>query len=66
MKCEQAEEILADIFDADCAEPSPPDLVFHLCACVECRKLVANLLLVKALGRVARELWGTAETCQVF
>ena len=60
MECEEAEELLAGIFDVEGSKAPTRELTAHVYACTGCRELLANLLMVRAMGRVARGLWGNS------
>ncbi len=64
MRCSDAERMLARVLDGDWDTMAARMLHVHLSECTDCRELFANLLLVRAMCRVAREFWGKKETCQ--
>lgn len=57
MRCEEAELALSALFDRDLSQAH--DLFFHLAACRECRELLAQMFLLRAMGRVAKKYWGS-------
>jgi len=65
MQCLDAELVLSRVLDDDWDELAARALRLHLSACMDCRESIANLLLVRAMCRVARGQWGTEKTRQV-
>ncbi len=58
MDCSDAELALARLFDDDLEILAARVLWLHLAACAGCREFLANLLLLRALCRVAQDEWG--------
>ncbi len=65
MQCADAEILLSVVRDGNRDESSARELRAHLNVCRNCRDVLANLLLVKAMCRIARGQWGKTETCKV-
>ena len=65
MRCADAESLLAQFLDSDCDEQSAYELRLHLKICPSCRESIANLVLVRAICRIARGQWGREKTRQV-
>ena len=60
MECTDAESALALVFDGDLTGAVAQALCLHLCMCSECCELFAEMLLWRAMGRVASSQWGKA------
>jgi hypothetical protein len=65
MECADAELVLSRFLDGDFDGSRVQESRSHLTVCRDCRELIANLLLVQAMGRVVRGTWGKTKTCQV-
>jgi hypothetical protein len=65
MRCADAEFLLSQFMDSDCDEQAAQELNLHLKICGSCSEIIANLLLVRAICRVARGQWGKTQTCEV-
>jgi hypothetical protein len=55
MQCEEAELATSALFDRDLGRAR--ELFLHLAACCECRELLAQMLLLRAMCRVAQQAW---------
>jgi len=60
MQCVDAERILPVLLDGASGVWGTRAMLSHLAACGDCREIFANMLLVKAMGNVARSQWGRA------
>ncbi len=60
MECTDAESALTLIFDGELEGAVAQALRLHLCRCTTCRELFAEMLLWRAIGRVASSQWGKA------
>ena len=60
MQCIDAERILPVLLDGDPDVWGTRAMLSHLLTCSDCREIFANMLLVKAMGDVARSQWGRA------
>lgn len=60
MECTDAEWVLPLVFDNDLDSVVAQALRLHLCTCPECCELFAEMLLWRAMGRVASSQWGKA------
>ncbi len=58
MQCEEAEQILCALFDDDLGRAR--DLLEHLVVCRNCREFLAQMFLLRVLGRIAQKEWGGA------
>ncbi len=58
MKCIDVEAALALIFDESIDDEAERALYSHLVTCPVCCELFADVLLVRAMGRVAASQWG--------
>jgi hypothetical protein len=58
MECEQAQQALLYFVYAHGDDSSTAMLSAHLMQCIDCREVLAELVLVQAMGRVARDQWG--------
>ena len=65
MRCADVEFLLAQLMDGDCDEQAAQALRLHLEMCRSCNEIVSNMLLVRAICRVARGQWGKKKACQV-
>ncbi len=59
MRCNEAEQILPLLFNRGPGPVRALDLRLHLDECRACRELLANMLLVRAMGLVLRQRRGT-------
>jgi len=57
MKCPDAESALTLIFDGELEDAVAQVLHLHLCTCTTCCELFAEMLLWRAMGRVASSQW---------
>ncbi len=57
MNCADAEAALARLGDNDLELVTAHALWLHLATCIECCELLAQLLLLRALCRVAEDEW---------
>jgi predicted anti-sigma-YlaC factor YlaD len=62
MQCIDAERFLPVLLDRDPDVWGTNTLLSHLYMCSDCREIFANMLLMKAMGNVARSQWGRAST----
>jgi predicted anti-sigma-YlaC factor YlaD len=60
MQCMDAERILPVLLDGDPDVWGTRATLSHLFMCHDCREVFANMLLMKAMGNVARSQWGRA------
>ena len=65
MQCDDAEQILAEVFDASLDSENASQLHFHLEDCADCRDLLADLLLLRAVEGIVSGDWEKRKTFQV-
>ena len=64
MRCSDADFLLSQFLESDCDVQAAQELRLHLKICQSCSEMIANLLLVRAICRVARGQWGKKQTWQ--
>ena len=57
MECDDAEELLASLFDANCDQVDAQHLALHLSECSDCLDLLTGFILSDTMERVAHEQW---------
>jgi hypothetical protein len=58
MECADAESVLPLVFDGDLDSAMTLALHVHLCTCTACCEFFAEMLLWRAVARVALSQWG--------
>jgi hypothetical protein len=58
MECVKVQEALLNFYYSRSGDSPTAMLNAHLMQCVECREMLTELVLVRAMARVARDEWG--------